>query len=184
MAELSELTRSTASITSLESLLSSPAEIEPLQKFLRFRLDPTQSMLLAVEEIAAVQTILISDILPVPQMSACVLGMSNWRGESLWLVDLSQQLGFMSIVQQSQRPTNLSAIVVQSDRNALGLVVPGIDEIEEHNPDALRHPSPDLFPQSISLFIKGYFNRDRSVVLNISAVMQDPSLHIHNFNSF
>jgi len=180
---VSDLTCSTASITSLESLLSPPTEIEPLQKFLRFRLDPTQSMLLAVEEIAAVQTIPISDILPVPQMSACVLGMSNWRGESLWLVDLSQQLGFMSIAQQAQRLTNLNAIVVQFDRKALGWVVPEIDEIEEYNPDTLQHPSPDLFSQSISAFIKGYFSHVRNVVLNVSAVMQDPSLHIHNFNS-
>ncbi len=186
MTELSELTRSpisTASITSLESLLSPPATIEPLQKFLRFRLDQTRSMLLAVDKIAAVQTVPISDILPVPQMSACVVGMSNWRGEALWLVDLAQQLGLKEIAQQADRLTTLSAIVVQSGRKSLGLVVLAIDEIEEHNPDTLLHPSLNLFPQQLSAFIQGYFKHDRSVVLNASAVMQDPSLHIHHLDS-
>lgn len=192
MTERSELMRSrvpeataisTASMTSLESLLNPPTTIEPLQKFLRFRLDQTQSMLLAVDEIAAVQTILISDVLPVPQMSACVLGISNWHGEALWLVDLSQQLGLKALAQQTRHLTSLSAIVVQSGRQSLGLVVLEIAEIEEHNPDTLLHPSADLFSQQISALIKGYFRHDRSVVLNAAAVMQDPSLHLYRSNS-
>lgn len=183
LAEFSTPPLSTASITSLESLLNPPGAIEPLQKFLRFQLDPTQSMLLPVEEIAAVQTIPISDILPVPQMSACILGMSNWRGEALWLVDLSQQLGFKAIAQQVDRVTILSAIVIQSGRKSLGLIVPEIDEIQEYNPDTLLKPSPDLFPQPISSFIKGYFKHDRSVVLSAAAIFQDPALHIHPLNS-
>ncbi|GAP94538.1 chemotaxis protein CheW [Leptolyngbya sp. NIES-2104] len=182
-AEFSTSPLSTASITSLESLLNPPAAIEPLQKFLRFQIDSTQSMLLPVEEIAAVQTLHILDILPVPQMSACILGMSNWRGEALWLVDLSQQLGFKAIAQQADRVTTLSAIVIQSGRKSLGLIVREIDEIEEYNLDNLVIPSPDLFPQSISPFIKGYFTHDRSVVLSGAAILQDPALHVHHLNS-
>ncbi|MGG6265807.1 chemotaxis protein CheW [Leptolyngbya sp. AN03gr2] len=188
LAEFATSPQSTASITSLESLLSPPAAIEPIQKFLRFRLDAAQTMLLAVEDIAAVQTIPISDILPVPQMSPYVLGMSNWRGEALWLVDLFQQLGLKANTTWSgttaERLVTVSAIVIQSGRKSLGLVVPEIDEIEEHNPDSLLKPSPDLFPQSISTFIKGYFKHDRSVVLDTTAVIQDPDLQIHQFNSF
>ncbi|MBW4444499.1 MAG: chemotaxis protein CheW [Plectolyngbya sp. WJT66-NPBG17] len=194
MPELFELTQSrsrapeapplsTASITSLDSLLSPPAVTARSQKFLRFRLAPTQSMLLPVEEITAVQTISISDILPVPQMSACVMGMSNWREEALWLVDLAQQLGFSAIAQQAQQLTNLSAIVVQSSSKSLGLVVPEIGEIEEHYPDTLLNPSPDLFSSQTSSFIKGYFRHDRSVVLDTAAVMRDPALHTHHLNS-
>ncbi|MBE9009575.1 chemotaxis protein CheW [Pseudanabaenaceae cyanobacterium LEGE 13415] len=182
-AEIATSPLSTASITSLESLLSPPAAIEPIQKFLRFRLDPTQSMLLSVEDIAAVQTIPVSDILPVPQMSAYVLGMANWRGEALWLVDLFQQLGLKANTPWNstiaERLTTVSAIVIQADRSFLGLVVPEVDEIEEHNPNDLLKPSSDLFPQSIFKFIKGYFKHDRSVVLSTTAVIQDPDLHIH-----
>ena len=179
MAKPSELTRS-VSLTSLESLLSPSTAIEPMQKFLRFRLDQTQSMLVAVEEIAAVQTVSISDILPVPQMSACVLGLSNWRGEALWLTDLSQQLGLSEIAQQVQHLNTLSAIVVQSSCKSLGLIVPEIYEIEEQNPETLLNPSPDLFSPQIARFIKGYFRHDRSVVLDAAAVIQDPFLQIHS----
>lgn len=194
MPELSEFTQmrshvpeaasiSAASLASLASLLSPPAEIEPTQKFLRFRLDQTQSMLLAVENIAAVQTMAIADILPVPQMNQCVLGMSNWRGESLWLVDLAQQLGFSAIVDQTQRLTTLIAIVVQVKDHSLGLVVPEIYEIEEYNPKWLLNPSADLYSQQTLPFIKGYFKHDRSVVLDASVVVRDSSLQVHSFNS-
>lgn len=179
MAQLSEFARS-VSTTSLESLLSPPAAIEPMQKFLRFRLDLTQSMLIAVEEIAAVQTVALFDILPVPQMSASVLGLSNWRGEALWLIDLSQQLGLSAIAQQIQPSSTLIAIIVQSGHKSLGLIVPEIYEIEEQNPDTLLQPSPDLFSPQIAPFIKGYFRHDRGIVLNAAAVLRDPSLQIHS----
>jgi len=187
MPELSDFTPSSissaASLASLASLLSPPAEVEPMQKFLRFRLDRTQSMLLAVENIAAVQTVAIADILPVPQTNESVLGMSNWRGESLWLVDLAQQLGLSAVVSQTQRMTTLSAIVIQANSYSLGLVVPEIYEIEEHNPKWLLHPSADLYPQQILPFINGYFKHDRSIVLNASVVIQDPSLQTYHFSS-
>ncbi|MCU0551438.1 MAG: chemotaxis protein CheW [Leptolyngbya sp. Prado105] len=192
MPELSEFTQlrepktmllSTASLTSLASLLSPPAEAEPMQKFLRFRLDRTQSMLLAVENITAVQTVAILDILPVPQMNPCVLGMSNWRGESLWLVDLAQQLGFQSIANRMTRLATLSVIVVQIDDHALGLVVPEIYEIEEYNPETLLNPSAELHSDQTFAFTKGYFKRDRSIVLDAAAVIQDPSLQTSHFKS-
>lgn len=186
MAELSEFSRSSisaASLASLASLLSPPAEVEAMQKFLRFRLDQTQSMLLAVENIAAVHTTAIADILPVPQMNTCVLGMSNWRGEALWLIDLAQQLGLRAIVDQAQRLTTLIAIVVEVNNYFLGLVVPEIYEIEEHNPKWLLSASADLYPQQILPFISGYFKHDRSVVLDASVVIQDPALQMHRFGS-
>ncbi|MBD1859762.1 MULTISPECIES: chemotaxis protein CheW [Leptolyngbya] len=186
MTKLSEFTRTpiaTASLTSLASLLSPPAGTEPMQKFLRFRLDRTQSMLLAVEGIAAVQTLAIADILPVPQMNACILGMSNWRGDSLWLVDLAQQLGVQTRLNRMQKLTALSTIVVQINDNTLGLVIPEIYEIEEYNPKMLLNPPADLQTNPFFPFIRGYFKHDRSLVLDAAAVVQDPSLQLHHFNS-
>ncbi|MBD1823176.1 chemotaxis protein CheW [Cyanobacteria bacterium FACHB-DQ100] len=166
-----------ASIASLESLLNPPVEIKPLEKFLRFHLNQSHSMLLPLEDIIAVQAISILDVLPVPQMSACVLGLSNWRGEALWLVDLLYQLGFDEILQPAQSLTILNAIVVQFQGKWLGLTVQAIGEIEEHDPEKLVHPSPDLFAQPLAAFIKGYFGHDHSIVLSTAAILQDPALH-------
>jgi positive phototaxis protein PixI len=136
-------------------------------------------MLIAVEEVASVQTIAMFDVLPVPQMSPCVLGLSNWRGEALWLVDLAQQLGLSAITPPPQRLHTLTAIVVQLGTKSLGLIVPEIYEIEEQNLATLLPPSPDLFSSQISSFLKGYFRHDRSVVLDAAAVIRDPALHLH-----
>lgn len=172
----------TASITSLESLLNPPIEVKPLEKFLRFRLNQTHSMLLPLEDIIAAQTISILDLLPVPQMGASVLGLSNWRGEALWIVDLAHQLGFGEILDRPQPLTTLSAIVVQSQNKWLGLAVQEVDEIEEHDPETMLYSSPELFAQLSSVFIKGYFRHDHSVVLSAAAILQDPSLHLHTSN--
>jgi positive phototaxis protein PixI len=174
---------SMASISSLESLLSEPPTIEPIEKFLRFRMSRDQSLLIAVEDILGVRTISVSEILPVPHMNACVLGIYNWRGEALWLVDLIQQMGVGTLPEQVQRFSSLMTIVVQHRKKSLGLVVPEVHEIEQHNPKELLLPSADLFPQNLLPFIKGYFVQDRSIVLDVSSVLNDSSLRIHHFNS-
>ena len=175
---------SAASISSLESLLSEPPAIEPVEKFLRFRVSRDQTLLVAVQDITGVKTISVSEVLPVPQMHPCVLGIYNWRGEALWLVDLSQQMGLGSLPEQVQRLASLVTIVAQHGTTSLGLVVPEVNEIEQHNPEDLLLPSSDLFPQNLLPFIQGYFIHDRSIVLNVPSVLKDPSLQIHPFNSF
>ncbi len=188
MPDLSTLGETT-SIASIASLLAAPAASLPTQKFLRFRLHSTQSLLIAVESIVAVQSLTIAEVLPVPQMNPAVMGLYNWRGEVIWLVDLAQQMGFSSLAEQQSRA--FMTIVVQLEAQRLGLVVPEVYDIEQHNPDALLLPSPNLFSRSCLSFIKGYFSHDsidksqpqRSIVLNVSAVSQDSALHIHNLNS-
>lgn len=169
-----------ASIASLESLLNVPTGIEPLQKFLRFRCGDTE-LLVAVEDVIAVRTISVSDLLPVPQMPVAVLGLCNWRGEALWLVDLAQQLNLGSAIVPIYSLTTLIAIVVQSNNTTLALVVSEIDEIEQHNPTLLLHPLPNLFSPSLIPFVQGYFPQDCSIVLNVAAVIQDSALQIHPF---
>lgn len=178
----------TLSIASLASLLAAPVATAPTQKFLRFRLHLTQSLLIAVDSIVAVQPLTIDQILPVPQMNPAVLGIYNWRGEAIWLVDLAQQIGVGSLADQPSKA--LMAIVAQLGDQRLGMVVSQINEIEQHNPNTLLLPSPDLFPHRFLSFVKGYFPDDlidrdqRSAVLNVAAVFQDSALQIHRLNSF
>jgi positive phototaxis protein PixI len=63
-------------------------------KFLRFYFNFKNTALLPLNSVKEVLNIPIADILPVPHMPECLLGIYHCRGEMLWLVDLGQQLGF------------------------------------------------------------------------------------------
>ncbi|MBE9182147.1 chemotaxis protein CheW [Oculatella sp. LEGE 06141] len=174
-------------IASLESLFAEPAIAEIGQKCLRFQLYPESTALLPVEEIAAVVPVAAIEILPVPDMPNCVLGIYNWRGEMLWLVDLGCQTGFVSLFHQGDTLTSVMAIVVQTNGQSLGLVVSQVHDLEQHDLQQLQPPSAGLFPSQLLPFVKGYLiNNDllpnrgqRSTVLDVNAIVQDPLLRVH-----
>lgn len=83
-----------SAIASLESLFAAPPPPVVGQRFLRFQLCPESTALLGVEDVVTVVPVAIANILPVPHMPDFVLGLYNWRGEMLWLIDLGSQVGF------------------------------------------------------------------------------------------
>lgn len=187
MAELSDIpplfSPYASSIASLESLLVEPAPIEITQKFLRFRLEPDHVILLPVQDVLAVLTISLTEVLPIPHMNESVLGVLNWRGEALWLVDLSNQLGFNSLIRTTKRLSTLTIIVVQKKLQLLGLVVSEVQDIEEHSPEQMRLPSNELFASRLLPFVKGYFLHEHTIVLDTSAVLEDPHLQAHKLRN-
>lgn len=169
-------------LSSLEALFVEAGTPEAGQKFLRFQLCPDQTALLAVDEITAVLTVAAIEVLPVPHMPACVLGIYNWRGEVLWLTDLASQIGFAQLGESDPGCTAFMAIVVQIQGQRLGLAVPEIYDIEHHDSQHLHAPSPGLFSPHLSPLMKGYLANDRSTVLDVAAILQDPQLRIHELN--
>jgi positive phototaxis protein PixI len=169
-------------LSSLESLFIQPEAPDAGQKFLRFQLCPNHTALLAVDDIAAVLPVTATDVLAVPHMPPCVLGIYDWRGEVLWLTDLASQIGLAQLSPSDSRLTAFMTIVVQSQGRQLGLAVPEVYDIEQHDPQHLHLPSPDLFSPQISPFMKGYLTSDRSTVLDVATILQDPQLHIHKLN--
>lgn len=110
------------------------------QQFLRFHLFPDSPALLPIHQITEVLTIPLRQIVPIPHMPAWTMGVYNWRGEILWIVDLGHLVGLMPIYQQISRdrrrvvadesnfliepislaPTAYTAIVIHSKLQSLG----------------------------------------------------------------
>lgn len=163
----------------INSAASSPIDRNTSElRFLRFYVNAEETALLPLTSIQEVLKVPVAEVLPVPHMPDCVLGIYNWRGEMLWLVDLAQQLGFLSVLVDSHRAETVTAIVIQTDRQCLGVVVPRIREIETHSLQQLQPPS-SAFPSKLLSFMQGYFSSSGSPVLNSKALIQDPLLQVH-----
>ncbi|MDX2214193.1 MAG: chemotaxis protein CheW [Oculatellaceae cyanobacterium bins.114] len=138
-------------------------------RFLRFYLTEQETALLALESIQEVLRVSVDNILPVPGTADSVLGVYDHRGEILWLVNLSQPLGFPEA--DGQFTTILTVIVIKQDGVSLGAVVRRVTDIEMHDLQHLQPVSADLFSLPLRSFLQGYFLQPTSFVLDAQALI-------------
>lgn len=160
-------------VNSPTNITKNPPQNE--EKFLRFQLGEEGIALLPLNVIKQVMQVSVAEILTVPQMPSCVLGIYNWRGEMLWMVDIGKFMGFPNLTTGGLE--NLMAIVIQVQEQYLGLVVQRINDIELHDANQINMPSLGLFPPEILPYLQGYLmgaNKEVLMVLNGDAIAQAP----------
>ncbi|MGF1485987.1 MAG: chemotaxis protein CheW [Prochloraceae cyanobacterium] len=139
----------------MESDFVSPKKNQSLQKqatkeeeksdrqkqFLQFHLAPDTKVMLPIDRLTEVMTIPLGQIVPIPHMNPEVMGVYNWRGEILWMVDLGKIVGLLPWYEQTANKANYKAIVInieqQDPKNIaktieikLGLVVSRVEDIK------------------------------------------------------
>lgn len=139
------------------------------QKFLHFNLSKDFAALVKVEDIAEVLHISRSEILPIPQMPKCVLGIYNWRDEMLWNVALDNLLGLPPI-NLPNVDSKIAVIVAVIDSQYLGLVVERVNDIEWHDLEAIQLPRAQLFAAQLLPFMQGYLSDSGTILLDLGAI--------------
>lgn len=164
---------------SLDPLILEPLPPETRQRLLRFPLGNQDTALLPLDQITEILRLSVADIVPVPKMPECILGICNWRGEMLWLVDLNQLVGRPPVSWQGLGGSSPIAIAVQVNHRSLGLVVQQFHEIELHELEQLQPATPGLFPPSLLPFVLGYLPGNNGTVLDVKAIAQCPLWQLH-----
>ncbi|HBB32500.1 MAG TPA: chemotaxis protein [Cyanobacteria bacterium UBA8803] len=159
--------------------LDEPLPLETRERVLCFPLGTEDTALLPLAQISEIIRVTIREILPVPEMPSCVLGICNWRGEMLWLIDLNHLVGGSSLLHQAQLTASVGVMVVQNSDRALGLAVPQVNDIELHDLQQLQAAAPGLFPPKLLPFILGTLPGSRNIVLDVKAITQCPLWQIH-----
>ncbi|MBD2357189.1 purine-binding chemotaxis protein CheW [Tolypothrix sp. FACHB-123] len=157
--------------------------METKQKFLSFNLGTNDLAVINLQHIAEVLQISLTEICGVPQMPNCVLGIYNWRGEMLWLIDLEEMLGYPPLLQSNNVVAKMMAIVLENDGKYLGLLVRQLTDIEWLDTEKMKAPSAELFYSAISPFVEGYYiNSEEAMVFNLNApsIIQSPMWINHN----
>lgn len=161
-------------LLTLESLNFELPPPDTRQRLLRFPLSAQDSGLLPLEEIAEVLKIAVASILPVPGVPEEVLGICNWRGDMVWLIDFNTLLGYTPLLSQVAGLESLIVLVIQAQDKVIGLGVPQFDDIELHDLNHLQPVAPGLFPPQMYPFIAGALPGDQGTVLSGSSIIQCP----------
>ncbi|NWF60421.1 MAG: chemotaxis protein CheW [Fischerella sp.] len=165
--------------SSLDTLILDPLPPETRARLLRFPLGVQDSMLLPLEQIAEILKIDVVEILPVPEMPNCVLGICNWRGEMLWLVDFNSFVGYPSLFQLEPTSTSIAVIVVQIHNQSLGLGVQQVNDIELHDLQQLQSVPVGLFPPDLLPLIRGTLPGCSDAVLDLQDIIHCPLWQKH-----
>ena len=152
------------------------------QQFLRFQLMSDNIAILPVEQMTEVLTIPVGQIVPIPHMPAWAMGVYNWRGEILWMIDLGHLIGLTPLYQQEIGRSTHTAIVVHSAQQVpgrqragsqntgakkLGLVVNRVEDMEWCNPDLIQStPESAVSPELVS-FLRGYWLKANGEILMV-----------------
>lgn len=150
-------------------------------EFLRLRLTPQIPVLLPIQQLTEVLNVSENEIMPISDLPAWVMGVHNWRGEILWMVDLGHLCGLAPWYQQPMSRTVHPAVVLNGNysdnltksdfKGAVGIVVRQIEEIESFNPKLVQPSLPDsLLPEMAALlapFATGYWQKSEHEVLTI-----------------
>ena len=152
------------------------------QQFLRFHLVPDTTAILPVQQITEVLTMAVSAVLPIPHMPAWVMGVYNWRGEILWMVDLGHLVGLTPLYQQANSRSTYTTIVIHSSQQVpgrqpagspqtgsktLGLLVNRVEDIEWCNPDLIQLPPQSAVPDKLVPFLRGYWLKSNGELLMV-----------------
>ncbi|AFZ00035.1 chemotaxis protein CheW [Calothrix sp. PCC 6303] len=152
------------------------------KKFLTFSLGSEDNAVIPLANIAEVLQVSLSEICVVPQMESCVMGIYNWRGEMLWLIDLEKMLGYSSF-SYNQTLSKMMAIVIQFEGKSLGLLVRELTDIESLDSAQMKPINEELFSPEINQFLSGYFiNSGEDIILNINAdaIVKASIWNLHN----
>lgn len=172
---------SSNSLISLNSQDNSEDKSRAVRKFLRFylgtsdRSDTAMSnsdlALLEAEIVTEVITISPKELLPVPQMPYCVLGVYSWRSEMLWIVDVENLMGYPpSLSEDADENETILVMVVRIQGQSMGLVVSRIDNIIEYNLNRFKSSSGEIFSEDIMPFLSGYFtDENNNIIMLIDA---------------
>ncbi|RCJ19668.1 chemotaxis protein CheW [Nostoc minutum NIES-26] len=153
------------------------------QKFLSFNLGVRDTAVISLQHVTEVVQISLAEICTVPQVPSCVLGIYNWRGEMLWLVDLEEMLGYPSLSQGGNFLSKMMVIVLEIEGKFLGLLVRQFIDIEWLDTSQMKAPSTELFYSKMTPFLRGYFiNNAEEMMFSLDAVaiIQSPMWAIHN----
>ncbi|GAB4532170.1 MAG: hypothetical protein Tsb0014_16330 [Pleurocapsa sp.] len=167
---------------------------EAEKQFLRFYLESETKVILPLEQITEIQKIGISQIVPIPQMPPWVMGIYNWRGNILWMLDLGDLIGLKSWYQQGINTSNYTVIVLSLDREKksvksntivnLGLIITRVEDIIWCNTDSIQSPPASAVTTAIAPFLKGYWleqNGDMVLALDGDAIIKSMPRNHHDY---
>ncbi len=132
------------------------------ESLLQFHLVPDTTALISISQLSEVLKVDLRDIVPIPQLPPWVMGIYNWRGEILWIIDLGGCVGLTPLSEQSLVSRKFPLVVLRQEDysgnlQTLGLLVKAVEGITPIDPYGIQSPPETTFTPELSRVLRGYW---------------------------
>jgi len=127
------------------------------QQFLTFQLAADTLAMMPTGQLAEILSINLAQIVEIPDMSAAVMGATNWRGEVLWLVDLGYYLGFESFSMPTNSQATCNVIIIRSRDRIIGFVVEKVRKMVRCDVSQIQPARSGQTSPQLERCLKGYW---------------------------
>lgn len=159
--------------SSYSSLKREKLQQQEGKRFLQFSLKKKVSGLVFLQDLLGTIEITLTDILPIPQVPEYWLGITNYQGEAVWILDLAQLVNDAHWLRKSPIVSSGMAMLISIEGKTIGLLVEQIQGIENYDlKSCLPIAEINTNARTKSLF-KGYFLSSKgepSMLLNIDSL--------------
>jgi positive phototaxis protein PixI len=131
---------------------------QQVQQYLRFQLTTGVSGMLPTQQLTEILNLSLGQVVPTPDSLPSVMGVYNWRGEVLWVLDLSYWLGFEPLYTEGFGKGRLHVMIIHHQGHHLGLAVKSVEQMIWCDSQALR-PAAHLQAMPIlTRCLRGYWS--------------------------
>jgi positive phototaxis protein PixI len=96
-------------------------------------LDANQQALLPTQQLFEIVKASLTEITAISGLAPSVMGIYNWRGDVIWVIDLASLLGYKPLYAQQYEQEKLQdkchIVFLRNQDNVIGLAVPRVGQI-------------------------------------------------------
>jgi len=145
------------------------------QQFLKFTLPDSTSVMVRSNHLTEVLSLNLQQVVSISDVNPALIGVYNWRGEVLWLLDLGAYLGSDPLYKTSFRLGKLNVVIVHFDGQTLGLCVDQVNEMIRCDVSEIQPPPTHDLHSMLQACTEGYFldsEKKISWVLNAQTLLE------------
>ena len=149
------------------------------EQFLTFSLSLEQQALLPTQQLLEIVKVNLSQITAIAGLEPYVMGIYNWRGDVIWVVDLASMLGFTPIYAQEDDRGGFQdrchIIFLRSQDMTIGFAVPQVGQMVKIDTTKIQASAIAFKYESLADICSGYWlnaNNQMLLVLDGVAIIQ------------
>ncbi len=144
-------------------------------RFLKFPLNQEINVLLPLRELQAVINVNLQNVLPIPEVKQFCVGVSHWRGQAIWILDLANLIGANHWSIGAKIKDMGMAMLVQVEDETIGFLVETVSTISTLDPNKKLPLLESMVPEEWDAFFSGYFldsENNSLMLLDLKAIFK------------